>query len=78
MTHLLMNSPIRNAGNPNCRAATSEILMELPPAREGVNQMTESNNALIEVDAGRSCGSVVRQTDCKPIMGLKFHPVCYY
>ena len=75
MTHLLMNLPNRNAGNPNRRAATSEILMELPLAKEGVTQMTESNNALTEVDAGRSCESIVRQTDYK---GLKFHPICYY
>lgn len=59
----------------NCRAATSEIPMELPLAKEGVTQMTESNNALTEVDAGRSRESIVRQTDC---LGLKFHPICYY
>jgi hypothetical protein len=75
MTHLLMNPPIRNAGNPNCRAATSKIPMALPPAREGVTQMTEINNALTEVDAGRPCESIVRQTDC---LGLKLHPICYY
>ena len=56
MTHLLMNPPIRNAGNPNCRAATSEIPMALPPATwEGATQMTEINNALTEVDAARPC-----------------------
>lgn len=59
----------------NCRAATSEIPMELPLAKEGVTQMTESNNALTEVDVGRSHESIVRQTDC---LGLKFHPICYY
>lgn len=75
MTHLLMNPPSRNAGNPNCRAATSEILMELPPARESQNQTVEINNALTEVDAGRPCESIVRQTDR---LGLKFHPICYY
>lgn len=75
MTHLLMNLPNRNAGNPNSRAATSEIPMELPLAKEGVTQMTENNNALTEVDAGRSRESIVRQMDC---LGLKFHPICYY
>jgi hypothetical protein len=59
----------------NCRAATSEIPMELPLAKEGVTQMTESNNALTEVDAGRSRESIVRQEDYK---GLKYHPICYY
>jgi hypothetical protein len=49
--------------------------MELPLAKEGVTQMTESNNALTEVDAGRSRESIVRQMDYK---GLKFHPICYY
>lgn len=75
MTHLLMNLPNRNAGNPNSRAATSEIPMELPLAKEGVTQMTENNNALPEVDAGRSRESIVRQEDYK---GLKYHPICYY
>jgi hypothetical protein len=49
--------------------------MELPLAKEGVTQMTESNNALTEVDAGRSRESIVRQEDYK---GLKYHPICYY
>jgi len=70
-----MNLPNRNAGNPKSRAATSEIPMELPLAKEGVTQMTENNNALPEVDAGRSRESIVRQEDYK---GLKYHPICYY
>lgn len=78
MTHLLMNSPNRNAGNPKAAPLQVKTPSKQLLAKEAANVMKRTNNISTNVDAGRSCGDVVRQTDCEPIMGLKFHPVCYY
>jgi hypothetical protein len=78
MTHLLMNPPSRNAGNPKAALLQVETLSKQFLARETANAMTRTNNISTNVDAGRSCGNIVRQTDYEPMMGLKFHPICYY